>query len=70
MRQLDVFLDTAASGRVMAHLLEPPGLGVRFESREEMARRLPVEISAHLAWLASHGESVVSDPHPDRKSVV
>jgi len=64
MRLFDVYLDTATAGRVMAHLLEPPGLGVRFESREEMARRLPTEIGAHLAWLASHGESVVSEAHP------
>lgn len=60
----DVYLDTAASGRVMAHVVEPPGLGIRFASREEMARRLPVEIAAHLAWLTSHGESISPDPQP------
>lgn len=64
MAQFEVYLDTGASGRVMAHLLEPPGLGVRFDSPEEMARRLPAEIGAHLIWLASHGELVVPDPHP------
>lgn len=58
MSTLDIYLDVAASGRVMAHLLEPPGLGVRFPSREEMAHRLPVELDAHLAWLRSHGEPV------------
>lgn len=58
MSTLDIYLDVAASGRVMAHLLEPPGLGVRFPSREEMARRLPAVLDAHLAWLRSHGEPV------------
>jgi len=66
---MDIYLDTAASGRVMAHLLEPPGLGMRFESREEMAHRLPGAIRAHLGWLASHGESVASDPHPTYRIV-
>jgi len=64
MTSYDVYLDTAASGRVMAHLLEPPALGVRFESRELMRRHLPGEIAAHLSWLASHGESVGVDAHP------
>lgn len=62
MSTLDIYLDVAASGRVMAHLLEPPGLGVRFPSREEMARRLPAELDAHLAWLRSHGEPVAAAP--------
>lgn len=53
---LDIYLDAAGSGRVMAHLLEPPGLGVRFESRGEMQGRLPGEIRRHLTWLVAHGE--------------
>lgn len=62
MSTLDIYLDVAASGRVMAHLLEPPGLGVRFPSREEVARRLPAALDAHLAWLRFHGETVPAAP--------
>lgn len=62
MSILEIYLDVATSGRVMAHLLEPPGLGVRFPSHEEMARRLPAELDAHLAWLRSHGEPVPAVP--------
>lgn len=58
MMTLEIYLDVARSGRVMAHLLEPPGLGVRFESRREMERRLLEEIRSHLSWLVSHGEPV------------
>lgn len=57
-RELNIYLDIAASGRVMAHLLEPPGLGVRFESRRAMVRGLPDALRAHLDWLESHGEPV------------
>jgi len=53
---LKVYLDLARSGRVMAHLLDPPGLGVRFETREAMERGLAAAIDEHLAWLRSHGE--------------
>ncbi len=59
---LPIYLDVAASGRVMAHLLEPPGLGVRFPSREAMARDLPGLLEAHLAWLRAHGEAVPAGP--------
>ena len=59
---LPIYLDVAASGRVMAHLLEPPGLGVRFPSREAMARDLPGLLDAHLAWLRVHGEAVPAGP--------
>jgi len=54
----DIYVDSSASGRIMAHLLEPPGLGLRFESRALMRARLPRAIAAHLAWLRSHGEPV------------
>lgn len=57
---VEIYLDVAESGRVMAHLLEPPGLGVRFPSREAMEANLERLIQEHLAWLASHGEPV---PH-------
>ncbi|HLA25291.1 MAG TPA: DinB family protein [bacterium] len=60
----DVYLDLAASGRVMAHVLEPPGLGVRFASRAEMNRHLPHEIAQHLTWLAHHEEPVPADAVP------
>ncbi len=59
---LQIYFDVAASGRVMAHLLEPPGLGVRFPSREEMARNLPGHLEAHLAWLRGHGEVIPAEP--------
>lgn len=49
----------------MAHLLEPPGLGLRFESRAAMRTRLPRAIAAHLAWLKHHGERVPS-ARPDK----
>lgn len=58
MDAFDIYVDSSTSGRVMAHLLEPPGLGVRFESREAMRVRLPRAIAAHLAWLRRHGERV------------
>lgn len=57
MTELEVYVDVAASGRVMAHLLEPPGLGTRFESKAEMARRVPGALKQHLQWLRAHGES-------------
>jgi len=59
---LPIYLDVAASGRVMAHLLEPPGLGVRFPSREDMARDLPGHLEAHRAWLRAHAEAVPAGP--------
>jgi len=62
MPAFEIYLDVAASGRVMAHLLEPPGLGVRFPSRGQMEERLPAELDAHLAWLRSHGEAVPAPP--------
>lgn len=65
MNILDIYLDVATSGRVMAHLLEPPGLGMRFASRAAMRTRLPRAIAAHLAWLRRRGEPVPS-MRPDR----
>ncbi len=59
---MPIYLDVAASGRVMAHLLELPGLGVRFPSREAMARDLPGHLDAHLAWLRAYGETVPAGP--------
>ncbi len=55
---IEVYLDVARSGRVMAHVLEPPGLGVRFESRAALEAELGRCIEEHLAWLSRHGESV------------
>ncbi|MCD5408077.1 hypothetical protein LR090_02355 [Candidatus Bipolaricaulota bacterium] len=37
---IEVYLDRARSGRVMAHVLEPPGLGVRFESKAALEAEL------------------------------
>ncbi|BAS27868.1 DinB family protein [Limnochorda pilosa] len=59
-----VYLDTSRrSSRVMAHLLEPPGLGIRFESRPALDAGLGEAVAAHLAWLGSHGHW--SHPTPD-----
>lgn len=67
-----VYLDTSArSPRVMAHLLDPPGLGVRFESRAALEENLPVMIAEHLAWLARHGhwQGPLPEPEAIRRSV-
>lgn len=69
MDAFDIYLDAAGSGRVMAHLLEPPGLGVRFESRARMRKRLPDRIAGHLAWLRRHGETVPPIP-PDQYRMI
>ncbi len=53
-------MEVAKSGRVMAHLLEPPGLGIRFPSRGALEAELPAHIESHLGWLRSHGEHVPS----------
>lgn len=58
VNSFDIYVDSSPSGRVMAHLLEPPGLGLRFESRAVMRARLPRAIAGHLAWLRSHREAV------------
>ena len=55
---IEVYLDVAKSGRVMAHVLEPPGLGVRFSCRRALESGLRSLISDHLAWLSTHGEPV------------
>ncbi len=65
MNVLDIYLDVADSGRVMAHLLEPPGLGVAFASRADLRTLLPRAVAAHLAWLRRHGEPV-PPARPDR----
>jgi len=57
---LDIYLDVARSGRVMAHLLEPPGLGIRFPSRAAMEAELSAYLEEHLDWLRVHGEHVPS----------
>lgn len=53
----DVYLDVSRrSGRVMAHVLKPPGLGVRFEDRRDFEAGMSGAIREHATWLASHGE--------------
>ncbi len=59
MSVFELYLDIGASSRVMVHLLEPPGLGMRFESRAAMARDLSLAIREHLSWLRAHGEPVL-----------
>jgi hypothetical protein len=54
----EVFVTPARSGRVMAHLLEPPGLGRWFASRAELEAELPGAVEAHLRWLKAKGEDV------------
>lgn len=69
MVELAVYLDVATSGRVMAHLLDPPGLGLRFPSRTTMTHQLPEELLQHLTWLRSHGEPVPVDVAPSYRVV-
>ncbi len=57
----DVYLDISKSGRVMAHVLEPPGLGIRFPSRDAMESGFTPVLADHLAWLSAHGEPVPPD---------
>ncbi|MBE3584509.1 MAG: DinB family protein [Limnochordaceae bacterium] len=65
MVPFDVYLDVSrASPRVMAHLLEPPGLGIRFESREALDQDLSAAIAEHLRWLAMHGHWQAVDGSP------
>src|SRR3989304_1771163 len=45
-----------------ARFASPPGLGVRFPSREDMARDLPGHLEAHRAWLRAHAEAVPAGP--------
>lgn len=49
-------MDISKTGRVMAHLLEPPGLACIFSSKEDMYLHLPKLILEHLAWLKKYGE--------------
>lgn len=52
----DVYLDVSRrSSRVMAHVLDPPGLGIRFEDRRAFEAGMSRAIYEHLQWLASHG---------------
>lgn len=61
-----VYLDVSRqSPRVMAHVLEPPGLGIRFETRSAFEEGMTASLAEHLSWLASHGHWVGSPPqHP------
>lgn len=60
-----VFLDVSRqSSRVMAHVLEPPGLGIRFETRSAFEEEFSTALADHLAWLARHGHAGASPP-PD-----
>lgn len=54
----EVFVTLARSGQVMAHLLEPPGLGRWFASRAALEAELPAAVEAHLRWLKAKGEDV------------
>ena len=52
----DVYLDVSRkSRRVMAHVLEPPGLGIRFEDRQSFEAGMSRAIYEHARWLAAHG---------------
>ena len=51
----DVYLDVSRkSSRVMAHVLDPPGLGIRFEDRQAFEAGVSRALYEHLQWLASH----------------
>lgn len=67
----DIYLDTSPrSGRVMAHLLEPPGLGIRFEDRRALEAGLTQALQAHLEWLSSCGMWEPAEGGPPRWRIV
>jgi hypothetical protein len=51
------FLARARSGRVMAHVLEPPGFGRWYEDRAALEAELVGDVAEHLAWVRTAGES-------------
>jgi uncharacterized damage-inducible protein DinB/predicted RNase H-like HicB family nuclease len=55
-----VYLETAADGRCMAHVLDLPGCIVRAPTREEALSRVPQAIGETLAWLRRHGEPALA----------
>ena len=57
MGTIDVYLALGRSGRVMAHVLEPPGLGRSFPDRATLDAELPGAIAEHFAWLHARGHA-------------
>jgi uncharacterized damage-inducible protein DinB/predicted RNase H-like HicB family nuclease len=60
------YLETAADGRCLAHVLVLPGCFVRAPTRDEAVRRLPDAIRDYHGWLARHGEPVLPSAEVDR----
>jgi predicted RNase H-like HicB family nuclease/uncharacterized damage-inducible protein DinB len=56
MASYSAYLEIAADGTCLAHVLALPGCTVRASTREEALRRLPEAIREYHAWLARHGE--------------
>jgi len=60
MTHTQAYLEIAADGRCLAHVLDLPGCIVRAPSRAEALAQLPQAIRDHNDWLRQHGE-----PAPD-----
>jgi predicted RNase H-like HicB family nuclease len=70
------YLETAADGRCLAHVLDLPGCIVLASSCREALDRLPRAIRCHCDWLHQHGETMpcaglriqieVAEEKPDR----
>jgi predicted RNase H-like HicB family nuclease/uncharacterized damage-inducible protein DinB len=56
MSRYPVYLEIAADGRCMAHVLALPGCSVRAPTRAEALHRLPEAIRDTYDWLRRHGE--------------
>lgn len=52
----DIHLALARSGRLMAHVLDPPGLGRCYADRPSLDADLPDAVEAHLRWIDATGE--------------
>jgi uncharacterized damage-inducible protein DinB/predicted RNase H-like HicB family nuclease len=59
---LSVYLELAADGRCMAHVIDLLGCAVRAETRESAMQRLPDAVAEYSAWLRRHGEALLQAP--------
>ena len=55
--RIPVFLEVAADGRTMAHVLHLPGSSVVASTREAALAAVPAAIQGYRAWLAAHDEA-------------
>ena len=52
------YLELAADGRCMVHVMDLPGCVVRGETRESALSRVAEAVNAYYAWLRRHGEAI------------